>query len=150
MKDYKEFRFGSILFIITIPLQFFFIHLYRNSIDGDPEGMTSLTIGSGILIVILLLFYGMTTKVDDEKIVISFGVGLIRKTIGINKIKTVSIVKNPWYYGWGIRLIPAGVLYNITGSDGIELKFNNGKRVIRIGTKNPAQLRDEIIRRLSQ
>lgn len=91
----------------------------------------------------------MTTKVDAEKINISFGLGVIRKTIKVEKIENIDIVKDPWYYGWEIRLIPNGWLYNINGSDGIELKFNDNKRVIRIGTRNSIILKNEIKQRLN-
>jgi hypothetical protein len=43
------------------------------------------------------------------------------------------VVKNPWYYGWGIRLIPGGWLYNVSGFWAVELQMKNGKRY-RIGT----------------
>ena len=98
--------------------------------------------------LVYFLFYGMTIKVDTERIIISFGLGVIRNTIRLDKIKNVDTIKNPWYYGWGIRLIPHGWLFNVSGSDGIELKFNNNQRIIRIGTKDSAKLKDEIIKRL--
>jgi hypothetical protein len=43
----------------------------------------------------------MTIKVGTERINISFGLGVIRKTIRVDKIKNVDTIKNPWYYGWG-------------------------------------------------
>ena len=92
----------------------------------------------------------MTIKVDTERINISFGLGVIRKSIKVDKIINVDTIKNPWYYGWGIRLIPNGWLYNISGSDGIELKFGDKRRIIRIGTKDSGKLKNEIIKRLTK
>jgi hypothetical protein len=91
----------------------------------------------------------MTIKIDERLLTISFGIGLIRKRIEIARIKNVETVKNPWYYGWGIRIIPKGMLYNISGTAGIELKFKDTERLVRIGTKNSTQLKQEITRFIS-
>ena len=57
-------------------------------------------------------------------------------------------IKSAWYHGWGIRIIPNGTLYNISGTDGVELKFNDMNTIIRIGTKDSATLKKEIEKRL--
>jgi hypothetical protein len=90
----------------------------------------------------------MTTTVNAEWITVSFGMGIIRKRIQISRIKNIEIVKNPWYYGWGIRLIPKGMLYNISGSEGVELTFIDTDRVIRIGSAVSTRLKEEISKRL--
>jgi hypothetical protein len=41
------------------------------------------------------------------------------------------------------------MLYNIGGSDGVELKFSDTIRVIRIGTKDALNLKQEIEKRLN-
>jgi hypothetical protein len=99
-------------------------------------------------ILVCLLFYGLTTKITPDTISVSFGIGLIRKRIKLKRIKTVEIVKSPWYYGWGIRIIPNGTLYNMSGTDGVELKFNDTDRIIRIGAKDSLTLKKEIEKRL--
>jgi len=49
------------------------------------------------------------------------------------------VVKNHWYYGWGIRLTPHGVLYNVSGFYAVELRLRTGKE-FRIGTDVPQEL----------
>jgi hypothetical protein len=49
------------------------------------------------------------------------------------------VVKNPWYYGWGIHLTPSGWLYNVSGFWAVELQMKNGKKY-RIGTDDPEGL----------
>ena len=49
------------------------------------------------------------------------------------------MVKNPWYYGWGIRWTPDGPLYNIAGEGGVMLILADGKK-IRIGSDEPELL----------
>lgn len=150
MKEYKEFQFGWMLFIILVPIQIFVTYLYINELGDRPLDKNTYLIVSATFLLVYFLFYGMTIKVDTERIRISFGLGVIRKTIRVDKIKDVDTVKNPWYYGWGIRLIPNGWLYNVSGSDGIELKFNHNKKIIRIGTKDSTKLKDEIIKRVTK
>ncbi|MDY7014940.1 MAG: hypothetical protein SVX43_15355 [Cyanobacteriota bacterium] len=54
-------------------------------------------------------------------------------------------VKNPWYYGWGIRLTPRGWLFNVSGLDAVEISLNSGRH-FRIGTDRPREL-ERAIRR---
>jgi hypothetical protein len=43
------------------------------------------------------------------------------------------------FYGWGIRWIPGGWLWNVSGLDGVELVLVNNRR-FRVGTDEPEQL----------
>ncbi len=55
------------------------------------------------------------------------------------------IVRNRWWYGFGIRLIPHGSLWNAWGLDAVELDLATGK-VLRIGTDEPEALLAAITR----
>ncbi len=148
MKDYKEFQPGWILFVLIIPVQLLITYLYFNGLGDKPLDTNSFKIISLLNMLTCLFFYGLTTRITTDKITVSFGIGIVRKRILINRIKSVEIVRNPWYYGWGIRFIPKGMLYNIGGLDGVELKFKDTNRVIRIGTKGANALKLEIEKRL--
>lgn len=148
MKDYKEFQFGWLIFVFAIPTQILITYLYVNDLGDRPIGLTGFAITSSMFLLLYLLFYGLTTKISVDNISVSFGVGLIRKRISIKRISTVESVKTPWYYGWGIRFIPNGMLYNVSGTDGVELKFNDTRRVFRIGTKDSIKLKEEIAKRI--
>lgn len=148
MKNHKEFQFGWLVIIIIIFMEIFFTYLYINKIGDRPLTTNVFIIVSGMNAVILLLFYGMVVTVNHEKVKISFGIGVISKTIKMTSIKSIEVVKNPLYYGWGIRLIPHGWLYNMSGSHGIEVTFIGKNRVIRIGSKDSANLKNEIMKRL--
>lgn len=149
MKEYKEFTFGWLIFAFAIPAHILITFLYINHVGSDPM-TTSSFIGANLtLVAVYLLFYGLTTTITSDAIVVSFGIGLIRKRIKLERIKHAETVHNPWYYGWGIRFIPNGMLYNISGSEGVELKFKDSTRVIRIGSKMPEVLKEEIGRRLA-
>lgn len=150
MKDYKEFTFGWITFAFAVPIQVLLTFFYINNIGDKPLGTNSFIMISLVMLIICFLFYGLTIKLTSDAIIISFGIGLICKKIQLKRIRSVDTVKNPWYYGWGIRMIPNGFLYNISGNDGVELKFNDTGRIIRIGTKDSSKLKNEIEKRLSE
>lgn len=148
MKDYKEFTFGWLIFIFAVPIHLLLTVFYINDVGDSPIGFTGYLAISLTFIVLYLFFYGMTTKLTNNTLAVSFGIGLIRKTIPLKRIKAVYTVKSPWYYGWGIRMIPNGTLYNISGQDGVELKFNDTERIIRIGTWDSMNLKKEIEKRI--
>ena len=89
--------------------------------------------------VIAALFATLSTRVDEKTISWSMGLGVIRKSISLDQIKAHKIVRNKAWWGWGIRLIPDGWLYSVSGLNGVELKLANG-RVFRVGTDEAAQL----------
>ena len=89
--------------------------------------------------IVLLTFFCLTTTVSDGDVHVRFGVGLIRRRVPLARIAAVTAVRNHWIYGWGIRLIPSGWLWNVSGFGGVELALINGRR-FRIGTDEPEQL----------
>jgi len=91
----------------------------------------------------LALFYSLTVEIDETELIIKFGFGVINKKFILKDIKSCHTVKNPWYYGWGIRLTPHGWLYNISGLSAIEIQVKNGKKY-RIGTDEPEKLKHAI------
>ena len=92
-----------------------------------------------IVLTVLGIFACLTVTVNDQIVKIQFGLGIIRKTFPLKEIETYRVVKNPWYYGWGIRFTPRGWLFNVSGFSAIELQMKNGKRY-RIGTDDPDNL----------
>ncbi len=87
-------------------------------------------------IVIILLFYKMSIKIDRKQIIISFGIGIIKKAILISDIDIDSFEKYKInrYCGVGIRMLKNGWLYNTKIGEAIKFKING--RVIVIGTSN--------------
>ena len=96
-----------------------------------------------LVAVVVMLFGALTVEVDDTTIRLRFGVGLIRKTFSLADVASCRPVRNPGWWGWGIRLIPGGWLYNVSGLDAVELVLKNGK-TFRIGTDEPQVLKDFI------
>jgi len=87
-----------------------------------------------VVLIVISLFSTMTISLTRDELVMHFGpVPVIRKRIRLAEIVSAVPVTNPWYYGWGIHLTPPGWLYNIAGSEAIELLLAGGK-ILRIGT----------------
>ncbi|MBT5872819.1 MAG: hypothetical protein HOH43_05320 [Candidatus Latescibacteria bacterium] len=89
-----------------------------------------------VLVLVAIIFGSLTVEVRDEKLRFWFGPGIIRKSYDLQEITSATVVKNHWYYGWGIRLTPSGWLYNVSGWMAVELTLVSGKS-LRIGTDEP-------------
>jgi hypothetical protein len=147
--SFREFQPFTLFLSIFIPSHVLLTYLFLNHIGNHPLELSGFVIFIVIFFVIYPLSYGLTTTVDQKKIQLTFGIGLIRKRIEIKSIEAVKIVKSPWYFGWGIRFFPGGVLYNVGGLVGVELTLKGTERVVRIGSRNQVRLRDEILKRLT-
>lgn len=93
------------------------------------------------IIFIIFSFSSLTVTVDEENLRLKYGFGIFAKRISLSEISASSVVKNHWYYGWGIRYWPWRRIwiYNVSGLDAVELTLISGK-IIRIGTDEPLQL----------
>jgi len=123
------------LVIISLTLLLLFIAGLSDIYDSSAVAVVVLI----ILGVSLGLVSTLTIIIEEEKLKIKFGVGIIQKKFLLKDIVSCQVVKNPWYYGWGIHLTPHGWLFNVSGSDAIEIKMGNGKQY-RIGTDVPDEL----------
>jgi hypothetical protein len=88
---------------------------------------------------LVLVFSALTVEVDADAIRLRFGIGLVRKRIPLGEVTGWREVRNPWYTGWGIRLGPGYVLWNVSGMGGVELDLASGRR-FRVGTDEPPAL----------
>ena len=112
-------------------------------------GINWIAIGVLVFIAVaLVLFSSLTVVIWEEELEARFGPGPIRKRFKLNEIESCQVVKNHWYYGWGIRLTPHGWLYNVSGFYAVEIKLRTGKQY-RIGTNAPQELEEAIRRALS-
>lgn len=93
-----------------------------------------------VFLICLLILYKLTIIVDNTTVSFKLGIGLLGKSYQISEIKSCNSVKNLWIYGVGIRKLPNGWLYNVSGFKAIELRFKNSTRVIRIGTDRPDEI----------
>ncbi len=144
MKGYREFQFSGLMVVILVAVQAVITIFFISGAGTNPISLQGFLIMTAFFLLVMLIFYGMTTVISDGYVRLKFGIGLIRKKISLENVSSVEVVKNPWYYGYGIRWIPNGWLYNASGVQGVELRFHHRKGVIRIGTKHPVRLKEAI------
>ena len=96
-----------------------------------------------VLAVALVLFPSLTVVIWEEELLVQFGPGVIRKRFKLNEIESCQVVKNPWYYGWGIRLTPQGMLFRVSCFHAVQINLMAGKEYL-IGTDVPQELEEAI------
>ena len=92
-----------------------------------------------VLVIMAVLFCSLTVQIREGWLECHFGIGVIRKKIAVADIVGARQVRNRWYYGWGIRMTPAGWMFNVSGLDAVEIELASGKR-FRVGTDRPQDL----------
>ncbi len=127
--------------------------IYRQNVPGKPLGHNpaSSSVYLGLIVFFLLLlalFSNLTVTGFSTHLEIKYGIGLFRKKFEYKNIRSCSIQKNHWFYGWGVRRIPGGWLYNVAGLNSIQLDMKNGK-MYRIGTDEPEKLIEFLRSRIS-
>lgn len=149
MTRYKHTQIGTFMAVITVAVFILFAWL-QTTARAEPPSYDSgsnfaVTAIMALVLFTLVSFVTLTTMIDEQTVRIHFGWGIFRKTFSLAEIATVTHVKNPWYYGWGIRLglRPTMWIFNVSGFDAVELVMKNGKRY-RIGTDEPEKLETAI------
>jgi hypothetical protein len=93
-----------------------------------------------IMLICLLIFYKLTISIDNKIVSFKLGAGFISRTYSLLDIQSCQAVKNKPLYGIGIRIIPEGWLYNVSGLGAVELRFKSKSSVVRIGTDKPDEI----------
>lgn len=136
----KYTQFGTISVIILLPLLILFTGmLIKSGLTNSPEFYIHLFLVLTFLICVLT-FYQLIIIVNETHVAFKLGIGLWSKKYMISDIKSCHPVTNSVISGIGIRMLPNGWLYNVTGLKAIELIFKNKKSVIRIGTNRPEEI----------
>jgi hypothetical protein len=136
----EEQTIGWLILALLLPAQAIILWLYVEQIGDRPIDTIGIAVFEGITLLPVALFYRMRTVVENGRLTLLFGIGLIRKSVDLNDLREARLVTNPWYYGWGIRYIPNGRLYTLSGSEAVELSFRSTGRVVRIGSPPARQL----------
>ena len=140
METKKYTQFGTFSVVIMLPLFLLFTGLsIKSGLTNSPEFIIHIILALTFLIC-LLIFYKLTIIVNNTNVSFKLGIGLISKSYNISGIKSCRPVTNSPLYGIGIRMLPNGWLYNVTGLKAIELQFRNKKSVVRIGTNRPKEI----------
>jgi hypothetical protein len=102
-------------------------------ITGQPASLIAMLI---VLAGICVVFHSLTVEVEAGEVSWYFGPGLWAYRLAFDDIRSVRVVRNQWWNGFGIRKAPGFCLYNVSGLDAVELKLTSGE-IRRIGTDDP-------------
>ena len=97
----------------------------------------------GVVAVVGTAFRSLTIEVDNERVRMLFGDGLLEKDVKLAEVESCQQTRTNPLQGWGIHWIGTGWIYNVYGLAAVELKLKNGKVAI-IGTDEPTELNEAI------
>jgi len=149
MTTYKHTQIGYLMIAVTLVVLVLFAWtqiMARNEVLSVDSGANfAVTAVMAFILFVLVSFTTLTTSIDEKYLRIKFGYGLFKKKFPLSKIVSVKVVKNHWYYGWGIRfwLWPKMWIYNVSGFDAVEITMKNEK-IYRIGIDVPKELESAI------
>ena len=106
---------------------------------GQVVSIISSLLLAAIFVIAITVFGRITVELDDMFLQASFGWGWPRKQLELSTAGAARIVRSRWWYGFGIRWIPHGSLWNVWGVDAVEFDVDTGK-VLRISTDEPQAL----------
>lgn len=141
---YQHKQLGFVTISIFVVAFLFFVDLLTLSIvfmgDDLPAYVNPLLITFTLLMIILgVLFSSLNIQIADGQISWHFGPGFWKNKAELAQISSVQAVQNRWWYGWGIRRIKKGWLYNVSGMSAVEVQLSNGQ-LFRLGSDEPEQL----------
>lgn len=141
---YRKTQIGGWLIVFfTIPI-LWLVFAYFQHWGSRPLTELSLAFAIILLTLIVLLFYRLTVEVKNNRIRLTYGIGLIKITLKIDELISTRVLKTPWYYGLGIRITPKGMLYNIQGSRAVLVEYmHKGElKTVMVGSAEPEKLKE--------
>jgi hypothetical protein len=133
---YHHTQIGWTLIVLVLAAVVAEIVLVAVLVPGSTLALSLSGALAAILAVTLVLFSTLTVTVDAAAVRLAFGMEVLRREVPLDEIAEARKVRNAWYSGWGVRVIPNGRLYNVGGLDAVELRLDNG-RVVRVGSDEP-------------
>jgi hypothetical protein len=142
-KEYRYTQVGIVTIIMLLLAAAFttFVIIAGLELNSGPVLTVVGLVVVGLFVFTLAAFYSFTIQIAGGRLNFWFGFGVGKRSIDIADIRSIEIVKTPWYYFWGIKSIPGGWLYSIApGGRALELVFMDN-RVIHLGTDRPEEIK---------
>ncbi|MEO8623060.1 MAG: hypothetical protein ABI625_18440 [bacterium] len=101
----------------------------------------------GIPVALLLpglLFSSMTVQVTAGELQSHFRFKFWTKRVPLASVARAEVTQSAALEGWGIRITPRGMLYNVWGRKAVEVRLHSGER-FRFGTDEPGALTAAIV-----
>lgn len=106
---------------------------------GGIAWRRSPLLGAAALVFIALvplLFSYLTITIGDGELACHFGFGFWLRRFPLADITDARLSSSNWVDGWGIRVTPEGMLYNVSGTGAVEVRMRSGTR-FRLGSDEP-------------
>jgi hypothetical protein len=140
MQTRKYTQIGTMSILIMVPLFFLFTGMaIRSGLANKPDFLI-LAFVSFLMLLCCLTFYKITITVSSTQVSFKMGIGLFGKTYQMSDIRQCIPVSNSFIAGIGIKMLPNGWLYNVSGIKAIELQFKSKYSIVRIGTNKPEEI----------
>lgn len=123
----------AILFLMSWIFSFTLLAVY---LLGPIMG---LLLFAGVVLLVALLFHGMTVTVKDNTIKWGFAFGWFGQTLPLSDVVSYQAVTNSWRHGIGLRISHEGFVYSAHGFKAVELVLQDDTK-IRLGTNDQAGL----------
>ena len=107
------------------------------TLQAAPLAALIVVVGAGLM---GFLFSSLTIEAREGKLGWWFAFRFWRREIAMSDVQSIAVRQVPWWYGWGIRRIARGWLYNVSGREAVELTLKDGRRILLLGTDRPLQL----------
>ncbi len=145
MNKFREFQFSYLITIFLVIFLVWMTFAWYYQWGNSPLETKAYVLFLLVFALVLINLYGLTTRINEKEIIVKFGIGLITRKISLMNIQSAKIITYPVWYGYGIRITPAGWLYNVGGRQAVELKIKGEKNRILIGTMKPQKLLQAIL-----
>jgi hypothetical protein len=106
------------------------------TLQSAPLAALIVVVGAGLM---GFVFSSLTIEAREGRLNWWFGFRIWRRELALADIAAVAVKRTPLWYGWGIRKIARGWLYNVSGREAVELTLKDGRRIL-LGTDRPHQL----------
>lgn len=106
---------------------------------GSARAAALTAAAAAAILALASVFSRMTVTVGDGKVSAAFGFGWPRRTIPLSSVASFRAIRSKWYYGWGMRWVPGGSMFNVWGLNAVELILGSGRR-FWIGSDEPGDL----------
>ena len=137
-KRYEHTQVGYVIIVAIV------VAMVAVGIILSGTGTNFIAIGVLVVLAVALVsFCSLTVVISEEQLSVQLGPGVIRKRFRLNEIESCQAVRSPWYYGWGIRLTPHGMLFRVSGFHAVHIKLVTGKEYL-IGTDAPQELEEAV------
>lgn len=114
------------------------------SLAAGLTGYYALLLLALLFVAIAWIFSSLTVEIGDGELAWHFGPGLWRYRLALDRVESATPVRNAWWYGLGIKIIPHGWLFNVDGLEAVEVLDKAGRKR-RIGTDEPEALATTIM-----